>query len=433
MSISVPWGSEELQFDLPAGWRLSGVVEPATPVSLDDVDKELIRVLRQPTGSKPLADICRGSKSVAVVVDDLSRPTPAHLFMDSLLDEITGAGVSEEDITLVTGLGTHRAMPVEEMEQKVGGAALERVKWVNHDCRDDSQLVRIGRTKRGTAIEVNRVVATSDVAVLVGTIEPHAHASFGGGYKNILPGVAGIRTIGHNHMLVATPRTFSMVGWQPEDNPMRLDIEEAGQMLEGTCFAVNTILSSEKKVAKIVAGDPVRAHREGVEFSRKLYGIPVESMVDVVITGSHPMDHDLRQGVKSVANTFMAAKKGGLVIAAMRCQGGAGDMSVPRLKVPSSQAVIRMMARSLIPVVKYLPFGIPLEERFYMYTALRTALRNRINIYAPEIPLEARRRLGRFFALGTFQEALEEAAAQYPDAEVLVFPKGGVTYPIVEK
>jgi nickel-dependent lactate racemase len=431
MKTTIPWGEDgRLEFELPPGWKLSGVVEPAGRGRVPDISEELASGLAKPIGAPPLADLCRGKNSVAVVVDDISRPTPAHLFIGDLLGALTGAGIDEERITLVTATGTHRAMTAEEMETKVGGEVAGRYGWVNHDCRDDRQLASLGRTSLGTPVRINRLVADADLVLLVGTIEPHPHAGFGGGYKNILPGVAGVDTVGRNHLLSAKPGNFSMVGWEPEKNPMRLDLEEAGRMLRPPCFMVNTVLSPELEVVRIVAGDPVEAHREGMTTARSLYGVEIEERADVVITSSHPMDHDLRQGVKAVANTFMAAKEGGLVIAAMRCLSGKGDMEVPKLRVPDSPRLIRMGALALLPVVKYAP-GIPVEERFYMYTALRTVLRNRLRVFAPEIPEEIRGRLGSFCSLVPFQEMIEEAARSMPRASVLVFPRGGVTYPIV--
>jgi hypothetical protein len=41
----------------------------------------------------------------------------------------------------------------------------------------------------------------------------------------------------------------------------------------------------------------------GVRASQAIYGVQVPSSADVVIADSHPMDQDLRQGSKALANT----------------------------------------------------------------------------------------------------------------------------------
>ncbi len=431
MSPSIPWGDEELSFELPKRWNFLGYVKPSEAKPATSVEDELKSALRSPIGSPPLEHLCEEKRKIAVVVDDISRPTPARLFMNTLLDTIVDCGVSKDVITLVTGTGTHRAMTHEEMEEKVGKEVVQKFRWINHDCKDRNSLVSLGKTKRGTPVQINRHVVEADLVVLVGTIEPHPHAGFGGGFKNIVPGVASDKTIGYNHLLSATKRNYSMVGWEPERNPMRLDAEEAGRMLKGQTFMVNTVLTPDLKISKIFAGDPVKAHRAGLSYSKSIYGVEIERQADVVISSSHPMDHDLRQGVKAVANTFAAAKEGGIVIAAMRCKGGAGDMEVPKISIPESEKAIRLLEKALIPVVRYLPFGIPVEERFYMYTALRTVLRNRVIIYAPEIPLEVRKRLSYFFSTQDFQQTIQETSKRVPEADVLIFPEGGITYPII--
>jgi len=108
---------------------------------------------------------------------------------------------------------------------------------------------------------INRTVAESDFVVSIGCIEPHIIASFGGGYKNIVPGVAGRATTAHNHTLNCAPATFNMVGQPIDENPMRLDLEEGAAMLKPPVFIVNAILDNQQQVVRVVAGDPILAHR----------------------------------------------------------------------------------------------------------------------------------------------------------------------------
>jgi len=104
-----------------------------------------------------------------------------------------------------------------------------------------------------------------------------------------------------------------MIGMAPEQNPMRMDIEESASFFPGQNFLINTILNMELEPAKIVAGDLRLAHREGVEFARKHFGVRIPREADVVISSSYPMDMDLRQGVKGIANVAGACKKGGVI------------------------------------------------------------------------------------------------------------------------
>ncbi|MEW6201517.1 MAG: nickel-dependent lactate racemase, partial [bacterium] len=317
------------------------------------------------------------------------------------------------------------------MAAKVGRAALEKLQWRNHDCRDKNTLAYLGRTRRGTKVFINKAVAEADLVLLIGSIEPHLHAGFGGGCKNILPGVAGLETISQNHALCAHPKYFSAVGLEPDKNPMRQDIEEGAQMIRGVTFIVNTVLNHDLKVIKIVAGDPIAAHREGMKVTREIYGVRIPAQADVVITDSYPMDLDLRQGAKAIGNTHFAAKPGGIIIAALKCDDGLGESGFAKARLPSSPLMVNLLAKVLAPLIKSLPLGISPEDRFSVYTALKTIQRNRIFACAPSIADEMSRRGSLFRIFKSMPDAVAEAEEIKPEATVLIFPMGGVTYPIV--
>ena len=141
--------------------------------------------------------------------------------------------------------------------------------WENPECDTPEKMVILGTTSRGTPVWINKTVAESDLVISIGCIEPHIIASFGGGYKNIVPGVAGRQTIAHNHALNCAPDTFNNVGRPIDGNPMRLDLEEAARMLKPPVFIINAILNYRQGVVKIVAGDPIEAHRAGVQDQRR--------------------------------------------------------------------------------------------------------------------------------------------------------------------
>ncbi|MFH1539446.1 MAG: nickel-dependent lactate racemase [bacterium] len=431
---SIPWGKDgSLEFELPGGWNLLGRMTPAEERPLDSVESELEKVFRKPTGAPPLAELAAGGKKVVIVVDDISRPTPAHLLMGKILEHLESGGTDPGAVTVIPGLGMHRPMSQEEMERKIGKKNLGRVNWENHNYRDQSLLVRLGRTRRGTRAYVNKKVAGAGLVVMVGTIEPHVHAGFGGGFKNILPGVAGMETIARNHAICASPKYFSMVGTEPDENPMRQDIEEVGRMLPGETFMVNTVLNSNGGIVRVVAGDPVEAHREGVRVAAKLFGAVIPCQADVVITSSHPMDIDLRQGVKAVANLLFAAKPGGVIIAAMKCEEGLGSMRVPKFGLALPAEVEKIIVKLLsVAITRIAPPGISEEERFAAYFLFRAILRNKIFLYAPSIAEKLKGRIPFIDVFSDFNEAIRAAHKIRPGADTLIFTHGGITYPIVK-
>jgi lactate racemase len=426
--VKLPWGKDEISLSLPAQWHVAGVLEPRGLPALADVAAEVRCSLDQPIGSPRLRDLVKPGIRVAIVMDDGSRPTPVAKILPVVLAELEAAGVSREQVTLVPAIGLHRAMSEAEAEQRAGVAGL-RIE--HHDCDDPAKLVTLGVTSRGRPVTVNKVVAQSDLIVSIGCIEPHIIASFGGGYKNLVPGVAGRATVAHNHSLNCSPVTFNMVGQPIEQNPMRLDLEEAARMLKPPVFIVNSVLDSAQRAVRVVAGDPIAAHREGARISAGLYGVRVESPADVVITTSHPMDQDLRQGVKALANTVRAVKRGGAHVTLVRAEEGVGVFGLANRKLPLGRNGMKRAAPLLLPLVPKLKLkGMGEEDRFFLYFALQAMRHADLLMYAPTIPAETQSRLPFVRFVARPEDAMALAQRRFPTrAEVLVFPHGGITYP----
>lgn len=433
-ALTLPWGKQDtVNLALPPAWRLTGIVEPAGVQPAPDAGAELRRALDAPHGSPRLRDLARAGAKAVVVIDDVSRPTPVAQLLPGVVAELEGAGVQRADITLVTALGVHRPMADHEVQARAGAAILAAgLRWENHDCHDPARLVDLGVTGRGTRVLLNKTVAEADLVVSVGCIEPHLIASFGGGYKNLVPGVAGRETIAHNHALNCRPDTFNMVGQPIERNPMRLDLEEAGRLLRPPVFLVNAVLDATQRVVRVVCGDGVAAHRAGVAASTEIYGVRVEAPADVVIADSHPMDEDLRQGAKALANTIRAVRRGGAQVILMRAEQGLGVMGLADRKLPLGREGLRTLAPLLVRLVPRLKLNIPDDERFFLYFALQAMRHCRTVVYAPSVPAEKRAGLPFVEFVDSPAAALARAAQIAGDrATVLAFPHGGVTYPLL--
>ena len=173
-----------------------------------------------------------------------------------MLAELGRAGIRDDDITVVFGLGSHRAHTPQERAQLAGDAVSRRVHCTDSDPND---VAVIGHTNRGTPVAVFRPVLAADVRVCLGVIEYHYFAGYSGGYKTVIPGVAGLETIQRNHCMMTQPeaRAGKLTG-----NPVREDIDEAGAMV-GVDFILNVILDEAHQIVSAVAGHPQLAHHEG--------------------------------------------------------------------------------------------------------------------------------------------------------------------------
>lgn len=432
--LRFPWGREEIALTLPASWELSGILEPTTSQPPVDAESETRRALAEPLGTPRLRELAQPGATVTIVIDDASRPTPVRAILPAVVAELEAGGVRRGDMTLLTALGVHRPMSEAEVVGRAGDLVADGLPWRNHDCDDIDGLVHLGTTRRGTEVWINRLVVEADLVVSIGCIEPHLIASFGGGYKNLVPGVAGRETVGHNHALNAHADTFNMVGQPIAKNPMRLDLEEAAQMLTAPVFVVNAVLNSALEVVRIVAGHPIVAHREGAQISASIYGAKIPRPADVVIASSHPMDTDLRQGSKALANTIRAVRPGGIQIILMRAEEGLGVFGLADRNLPLKRGGLKLLAPLLVNLIPRLKLGdMPHDERFYLYFALQSMRRCTTLVYAPTIPEEARSGLPFVIFVDEVEEAIAWAQRRLRQATVWAFPHGGSTYPVLSQ
>jgi nickel-dependent lactate racemase len=220
----------------------------------------------------------------------------------------------------------HRSNTEAELELMLGREVLKKVKVVNHNAFDKENLLYVGETSKNTPIWVNKIVFDADVKILTGFIEPHEFAGFTGGRKSILPGVSGIITIDKNHGPEMLNHPKARIGIL-DGNPINEDMVEAAKMV-GVNFIVNVILNSWKKIAKVVAGDLIKAHLIGVKFYEQYGRVKVGEPANIVVASAgYPLDINLYQSVKSLVAAEAFVKKNGVIILFAECVEGVGHQS----------------------------------------------------------------------------------------------------------
>jgi nickel-dependent lactate racemase len=433
--ILLPWTKgEKLPLKIPAGWQVIAQGDVNAPKPIQDLSAVVRRGLEEPIGAAPLRTSVGPDTRIALVMDDASRPTPVSRLALVILDGLMEAGARPENITGLFAVGTHRPMQPQEMEARAGSALASRIACTNCDCHDRTAFSYLGETQRGTPVHVSRIAAMADLRILVGTIEPHPQAGFGGGFKNLLPGLGSAESIGQNHLLMPSPDRYNMIGAHPDENPMRLDLEEAGRMIGGPTFIVNVVLNPGLEPVAVVCGDPVVAHRAGAAISREIYGVELPLQVDVVVFSAYPMDQDLRQAGKGILNVAGACRPGGVIVGFMRCEEGLGNVALPRHMPPLSLArtLVRAVgSRGVAFLARHIPGAAP-EERFMIHFGLHVLKDYQVLIFSPQL----RRAFESRFppVLYDDQERLLANVEQLVGThapDVAIFPHGGVTFPII--
>jgi nickel-dependent lactate racemase len=324
-TVGIPWaaywGDTTMNLTFPAEWDVRAY--PSTD-GADIGETGIAAAFEAPIGSSRIREIARGKRSAVIVVDDLSRPTPAERVIPHILRELAAAGIAESDTTVICGVANHRQMTREDMVKKCGADVVERLKVVNHFSWDRCDY--IGTTRRGMRVSLNRDFLAAEVKILVGGLFPHGTPGFGGGAKLVVPGVASIDTCYDLHGPHG-PKT----GLNLDASEARLEMEEAARMA-GVDAIVNTIPTSRRGIADMVVGDVVDAHREGVRRARRIFATPVPRDKDIVVLNAFPKDSEYLQ-ISMAFNVWQTAsappaREGGSVVVCSAASEGWGFHSL---------------------------------------------------------------------------------------------------------
>lgn len=414
----------KLCFTLPEDWKvLSAEDKPLIP-GVKDFLAEVNRALDNPIGSPKLEEIARPGMEVALLFDDLQRPTPVNLVIPEMLNRLNRAGIPDDRVWGVCALGTHPVYSREELEMKVGSEVAARLKerLVSHDPHSPENVV-IGKTHRGTLVEINPHVAFADLVIAVGECMPHPCAGFGGGFKIVMPGVASYRTVADHHFTWMRHRK-SRVNIL-DGNPWYEEIVDAGQIAR-LSFKLDCIINEKKEIIKAFAGEPFAEHREASRYATSLYYVPLSKVADVTIIAAYPLEIGV-QATKALTMAGFCTRAGGTIIwVAPQKESGPLMPLVRHMSSPETASDFhRRLIRGEIPE-DLQSFGIS----YIMQVVYFKELAEKFNvIHVTEGLTTEVMHMMKFAHATSLPEAIDMAAKNMPQADVAIFPSGGNIIP----
>ena len=318
--VQLAYGKTGLPVNVPDS---AIVIEPRHLPALADDKAAVVAAMRNPQGTPPLKSMVGKGDTVAIVISDITRPTPNHKLVPWIMEELDH--VPRENFVIINGLGTHRANTQEELAGMLGWDIVNTVRIENHDAFDDAKLVRVGRNSYGSEVYFNKTYVEAKFKIVTGFIEPHFFAGFSGGPKGINPGVAGIKTIldFHNAEMIGHPLST----WGVIEGNILQDAATQNCLMAKPDFMLNVTLNGEKQITGVVAGDVIAAHREGCKFVKETAMYAVDEPFDIVVTtnSGYPLDQNLYQTVKGMSAAAQIVKQGGAIISASECSDGVPD------------------------------------------------------------------------------------------------------------
>ncbi len=260
MDIDLGFGKHSMSVTIPDGNMRAILLPNEVKTELKDRE-EAARALNEPIGSRRLRDIVKKGEKVCIITSDITRPMPSKLVLPLILKELQQAGAESADITIVFALGNHRPHTEQEKRQLVGDTVYETVRCVDSD---QQRIVHLGTTSFGTPVDVFEEAANADRIICLGNIEYHYFAGYSGGAKAVMPGVSTAAAIQANHSKMVEE---SSAAGRIDGNNVRADIDEVADFIK-IDFILNVVLDEKKRIIKAVAGDHIKAHRQGCAFLR---------------------------------------------------------------------------------------------------------------------------------------------------------------------
>jgi len=321
--FKLPYGQGSIEFSLPKD-NVQAVLLPKSFPHSSLSEEEIIREsLRNPITSPPLKELVRGKKHILIITNDNTRPNTSKVTIPLLLEEIR-LGNSSAKITILIATGLHSKLSNEELGEKFTEEILNSTDIFIHDAYND--LAYISKLSTGNELWVNKIVLDADLIIAEGNIEPHFFAGFTGGRKSILPGISGYKTIFTNHSAGKIDHPFSKNGVL-EGNPIHIEMCESVYKVK-LSFILNVVLDRDKRIIKAFSGDPIMAHKAGVNFVKD-YAVVAPSPSEIVITSNsgYPLDRNVYQTVKGISVAAETVKPDGIIIIMAECRDGIGHQA----------------------------------------------------------------------------------------------------------
>jgi nickel-dependent lactate racemase len=322
----IPYSKTTLEFTLPDDMKADVAVSQAANPILD-FPMAIKEALENPVGSACLGELAKSGDKVCIVFTDITRACPDQLLIPPMLAELKQAGVRDEDITLLCGVGMHRPSTPEEKVTKLGAEVVARYRVIDNEPQNPAALLDLGKTPGGVPVLLHRAVVEADLLIATGIVEPHQYAGYSGGRKTVAVGAAGEALIAHTHGPAFVDHPGTRLG-RIEGNLFHEAVTEAARRA-GLKFIVNVVLDDDKRVLRVRAGDPELAFQDLVAFAKSVYEVPISQQYDIAIGGvGFPKDTNIYQASRAPSYLFFAptpvVRPGGFFIIPARCEEGAG-------------------------------------------------------------------------------------------------------------
>ena len=423
MIVELEYGRGRLSVRMPSTCEVTVLRKNPLPV-IEDTTGAVERAFAEPVAAPPLATLARGKCSACILVCDITRPVPNHVFLGPMIHTLVESGIPARNITVLVATGLHRPNEGEELEELVGDRwVMDTVRVENHFARDAAAHIDLGVTAtRGTPVKLDRRFVDADLRIATGLVEPHFMAGWSGGRKVVAPGVAHedtIRTF-HNARFMEDPAAIQCT---LDGNPLHEEQLEIMGML-GDVYAVNTVIDEQRRLCFVNFGEIVESHLEAVRFVRDSCEVPVDRRFRTVLTSAagYPLDRTYYQTVKGMVTPIDILAPGANLIIASDCSEGIGS---PQYREAQRRLVAGGPDGFLAGILDKPLADIDEWQTEMQLKPMRLA---GIHLYSQGLPVEDRALTG-VNVVASIEDAVARSVESSGDPAVAVIPEGPYVVP----
>ncbi len=417
-TIELNYGRKAINFDYdPKRFEvLTAVNDESHPMS----DVEIGAALDAPIDSPPLEALITPGDSVLIVASDATRATGSAQVINLLVRRLIQNGTAPGDIAIIFATGIHRAVRPDEKAELLTPFIAQRIRTIDHDAYDASQLTQLGVMDDGTPIEVNRALKDFAKVILTGSVGFHYFAGFTGGRKSICPGLAGSETVEATHMLALDfergGRRSGVGSGLLNGNAVSEACERVATLID-PAFSINAIVDERGRTEKIFAGHWRAAHARACEHYIAGHSLLIQERRDLVIVscGGSPYDINMIQAHKALDMAAAACRDGGAIVFLAECRDGLGRADFLKWFESADASALETRLRKAYEVNGQTAWALLTKsERFQVHIITK-------------LPDEEVRRM-RMIPARSLEEVL---ATVSPDAKGYVMPRGAALLPVV--
>jgi nickel-dependent lactate racemase len=422
-TIDISFGKGHLPVRLPADAR-STVIRKTPLPKIADPRAAVRQALDHPMGAAPFKTLAQGRRSACILICDITRPVPNHLFLRPMIEDLLAAGVPADKICVLVATGLHRPNEGAELAELIGDPwVLATVRVENHFARNDADCLDLGTTRtRGTPVKLNRLFLEADLKIATGLVEPHFMAGYSGGRKVVAPGIAHADTIRtfHSSRFMEDPFASSC---NLEGNPLHEEQLEIIRLI-GEVYGLNTVIDEERALVHVTFGEIIESHLAAVDFVRGATEIGLARQFQTIVTSAagYPLDKTYYQTVKGMVTPIDILAPGGTLIIASECSEGLGSPefheSQARLVDLGPDAFLQMILRKPMADV----------DEWQTEMQLKPMRIGRVQLYTSGLSPEERRVSG-VEVIDSIDQAVAQSIARSGDADVAIIPEGPYVVP----